>query len=728
MCRNSGLLVCVVVVFCVGGGSVMGQTIMQCDTGGCGPLQSGWVSLGACGTFPNVAGSGIDVTLSTGNPGACECRNPGGSGTLSDVEADLLFANDEESSPGGDFIITMSNLTPGMTYRLLSYHNRSDEGDTTIAGVTITGGTPISVPAGIVQNHAIMDDPAECVFTAGAGDVSIRYLAPVGGCAGCQAFLNGFVLEYVGPTLSFSTDTSGGIESISPAIIEVVLTNAVGGATYTVQYAATGGTATPGDDYNLTPDTLVFNPGDTTKTISIEIITDDILEEDETIILELSYATGPDVMLGMAEHTYIISDLAPKVLFDSATSSGLESSSPAMIKVKLSHSSDDTVTVNYGVTGGTATNGTDYSVVGNMLTFVPGDVTEYITVNIVDDTTTESQETIELALSGPANATIGTPGQHTYSILDNEQGVYFDGLIWYYSDTPNPLYVTPENHLVWLPEKDEQFITRLPEQSLSVGNKVEISYWWMTDGDHDCPDCRACPGCFDDDITCLAGTSDMRAGLFEADGDYITGDGFDVYGNSVFVGYKGYGWRFGPNMEAEPTYWRDCTDEAHKTGQFQKKSVDLSNLLSTNDGLVGVLPGFELTPGEWSLWTISLERTDTDTIVSSITLNDRTYTWTDSSGDDFPNKIDVFAITMRNGRPFSILSLQPVPPPPPPCKNLAGDPIIDWDDLAELADYWIKRCGWDTWCEGHDINEDLKVNILDFACLAYWWQQPCPPQ
>ncbi|HUT30716.1 MAG TPA: Calx-beta domain-containing protein [Sedimentisphaerales bacterium] len=728
MYRNSALLVCVVVVFCFAGGSALGQAIMQCDTGGCGPLQSGWTGLSGCGTHINVAGSGIDVTLATGNPGACECRNPGGTGTLADVEADLLFANDEQSSPGGDFIITLSNLTSGMTYRLLSYHNRSDEGDTTIPGVTITGGTPISVPASIVQTHAIMDDPAECVFTAGAGDVSIRYLAPVGGCAGCQAFLNGFVLEYVGPTISFATDTSGGIESISPALVEVKLTNPVGGATYTVQYAATGGTATPGVDYNLTPDTLVFNPGDTSKFISIEIISDQELEEDETIILELSNATGPDVMLGISQHTYVISDLAPKVLFDSAASSGLESHSPAMIKVKLSHASDDTVTVNYGVTGGTATSGADYSVVGNMLTFVPGDVTEYISINIVDDTITESQETIDLALSGPVNATIGTPAQHTYSILDNEQGVYFDGLIWYYSSTSNPLYVTPENQLVWAPEGEEQIITRLPEQSLSVGNKVEMTYWWMTDGDHDCPDCFACPdGCYDDSIECIAGTSDLRAGLFEADGEYITGDGYSVTGSSVFAGYKGYAWRFGPNMLAGPTRWVDCTGEVHKTGNFQKKSASLDNLMYTNDGLEAYIPGFELTPGEWSLWTISLEHTD-DGIVSSITLNDTTYTWTDTSSTDRPSKIDVFAFHMRNHRPYSIWTIEPVAPPPPPCKNLAGDPIIDWDDLGALADWWIHRCREGEWCEGRDINEDGAVTMFDFVCLAYWWQQPCPPE
>jgi hypothetical protein len=656
--------------------------------------------------FADVGGSGIDVTLSTGK----------------------------------DFIITLRNLVSGASYRLLSYHSRTDEDDTTIPGVTITGGTPISVPASIVQTHAIMDDPAECVFTAGAGDVSIRYLAPVGGCDGCQAFLNGFVLEYVGPAISFSTDASGGIESISPALVEVKLTNPVGGATYMVDYAATGGTAAPADDYNLTPDTLVFNPGDTSKFIRIEIISDEELEEDETIILDLFNATGPDVMLGIWQHTYVISDLAPNVLFDSATSSGLESSSPAMIKVKLSHAGDDTVTVNYGVTGGTATNGADYSVVGSVLTFVPGDVTEYIGINVVDDTETESEETIQLTLSGPTNATVGTPAQHTYSILDNEQGVYFDGLIWYYSDSSNPLYVTPENQLVWVPEKPEQITARLPEQRLStVDDVVEFSYWWMTDGEgHEShPECVAtCQTCscnFDDDIECMAGTGDFRVGLFEADGEYVTEDGLGT-SNSIFSGYKGYNFKMGPNMDRLPERWNEECDggENHIAGGFHwRDNIADDSLLGVNNtwNRLSIYGGFELPLGEWSLWTIRLERISSSRVDMWITLNDITYyEIDDESGSKQPQKIDVVALQFPNGRPYSIWTIEPVPPPPPPCKNLAGDPIIDWHDMQALLDYWITSCSIGEWCDGRDINEDGAVTMPDFTCLAYWWMQPCPPQ
>ncbi|MHC4478789.1 MAG: hypothetical protein ACYTEL_24415, partial [Planctomycetota bacterium] len=125
---SKGKFYLVILIVMVGSAGSYGDVILQVDAGDCGPTQSGWISLGSCGTHTNVGGTGIDVVLETGNPSMCECRNPGGSGTLADVEATLLFANDENYSPGSDFILTLRNLTSGSDYTVYSYHSRSDEG------------------------------------------------------------------------------------------------------------------------------------------------------------------------------------------------------------------------------------------------------------------------------------------------------------------------------------------------------------------------------------------------------------------------------------------------------------------------------------------------------------------------------------------------------------------------------------------------------------------------
>ena len=55
-----------------------------------------------------------------------------------------------------------------------------------------------------------------------------------------------------------------------------------------VAYATADGTATAGSDYTATSGTLVFGPGQTTKTVAVPIIEDTTFEADETFTLTLS--------------------------------------------------------------------------------------------------------------------------------------------------------------------------------------------------------------------------------------------------------------------------------------------------------------------------------------------------------------------------------------------------------------------------------------------------------
>jgi len=111
----------------------------------------------------------------------------------------------------------------------------------------------------------------------------------------------------------------------------------------------------------------------------------------------------------------------PQVQFDQTSSSGDESVTPALLSVSLSGTSSDTVTVDYSVTGGTATGGgVDYTLAAGMLTFDPGVTTQNISIDIVDDGDEESDETIEVTLSNAVNATLGSNTVHTYTILDND--------------------------------------------------------------------------------------------------------------------------------------------------------------------------------------------------------------------------------------------------------------------------------------------------------------------
>ena len=56
----------------------------------------------------------------------------------------------------------------------------------------------------------------------------------------------------------------------------------------------------------------------------------------------------------------------------------------------------------------------------NMLVFLPGETTQSIPIDIIDDTFDESDETVLVTLSGVQNAFLCTDAEHELTILDND--------------------------------------------------------------------------------------------------------------------------------------------------------------------------------------------------------------------------------------------------------------------------------------------------------------------
>ena len=51
--------------------------------------------------------------------------------------------------------------------------------------------------------------------------------------------------------------------------------------------------------------------------------------------------------------------------------------------------------------------------------------------------------------------------------------------------------------------------------------------------------------------------------------------------------------------------------------------------------------------------------------------------------------------------------------------------FADFDRLARFCQQWLKNCYVGEWCNGCDVNQDLKVNFDDFAAFASRWLEPC---
>ncbi len=224
------------------------------------------------------------------------------------------------------------------------------------------------------------------------------------------------------PTVAFSSATYSVGEGASSATITVNLSAASGRAVM-VDYATSNGTATQPTDYTATSGTLTFNPGQQTKTFSVAVADDTLNEADETVNLTLSNATN--ATLGTpnpATLTILDDDAAPTVAFSAATYSVNENvgGGTATITLTLNAVSGQTVTVDYGTGDGTATQPADYTTASGTLTFNPGEQTKTFTIPLANDTLDEANETVNLALSNPGNATLGSPIVAILTILDDD--------------------------------------------------------------------------------------------------------------------------------------------------------------------------------------------------------------------------------------------------------------------------------------------------------------------
>ena len=104
---------------------------------------------------------------------------------------------------------------------------------------------------------------------------------------------------------------------------------------------------------------------------------------------------------------------------DTAVTEGNAGTVSATFTVTLAPTSSGTVTVNWATANGTAAAPSDYVAASGSLTFAPGESTKTITVTVNGDTTSESNETFFVNLSGAAGASV-SDGQGQGTITNDD--------------------------------------------------------------------------------------------------------------------------------------------------------------------------------------------------------------------------------------------------------------------------------------------------------------------
>jgi chitinase len=230
-----------------------------------------------------------------------------------------------------------------------------------------------------------------------------------------QIFVRDAVVDEAAGKVSFVVmlGRSGGQSSTSPI---------------TVDYTTANGTATAGSDYTAVSNTLTFAPGESVKTIVVDITDDALAEGLERFHLVLSNATNASIGDGLGVATIGASDGTPvaQPRISIADQVVGENEGYTDVVVTLSAPGQSTVSVNYTMSNGTAGNTLDYSAINGSLTFAPGETTKTIRVPLLDGTTPEAMEHFFVSLRGCRRkqnlARCALIEAHGREVLNGEEG------------------------------------------------------------------------------------------------------------------------------------------------------------------------------------------------------------------------------------------------------------------------------------------------------------------
>ena len=201
-----------------------------------------------------------------------------------ETPVDLLtasFANVPADHNGENFTFQLTfseNVEAG--------YARIRDHDFTVTGATIDSASRIT--QGSNQGWNVEVNPT------GNGSVSIT-LPETTDCNAARAIctdderkLSHPTSETVAGPPAISVSDAAVQEAEGAALVFTVTLSHVSSRTVTVSYATQDGTAQAGSDYTAASGTLTFNPGDTSQTVSVTVLTDSDDEGEETLTLTIS--------------------------------------------------------------------------------------------------------------------------------------------------------------------------------------------------------------------------------------------------------------------------------------------------------------------------------------------------------------------------------------------------------------------------------------------------------
>jgi hypothetical protein len=212
--------------------------------------------------------------------------------------------------------------------------------------------------------------------------------------------------------------------------IDAVFTVSLSGAssqTVTVDFMTANGTAMDTSDYAATSGRVIFDPGQSSKTITVTVNGDVLNEPDEVFSVNLKDPVNATISEPQGVGTIANDDDVPLLsAIDVTANEGNDLTGPgtAIVEVRLSDISGQTIVVNFVTVDNTAKDGNgepdpDYVATAGTLVFSPGETVKTISVSLENDELRESDETFFVDLRNATTADIDK-GRAIVTITDGD--------------------------------------------------------------------------------------------------------------------------------------------------------------------------------------------------------------------------------------------------------------------------------------------------------------------
>lgn len=369
-------------------------------------ISSGWTGSGAgrihIGHFSETAGSREFIGIEIENYDTTHVQ------VRAHVQRPISGNDDSDDTPFTPILLSANgNHTFSYTYN----PNLGSNGRLTL---TINNLSPIYVNIGSnTRNSGAQFD------AFGIGYSSDRNTQP-GTTKTVQVFIDDATYsgyQAVAPTtIAISaTDPTATEHNVSTGTFTIRRDNSAGDLT--VNYTVVG-TATSGADYTALSGSVLIPNGQTSATVIVTPVNDNLAESDETITLLLS-ASPNYALSATSSATVTVIDNEPTVNVSTADASAAEIGGNTG-SFTITRSTDvGSLVVSYSLSG-PATNGTDYSAISGSVTIPNGQTSATITVTPIDDAVLEGSERVVLEITSSNSYFVGAANRATVVIADND--------------------------------------------------------------------------------------------------------------------------------------------------------------------------------------------------------------------------------------------------------------------------------------------------------------------